>query len=50
MKILSDFETMRKLMDSYVCLEMVWTNLLSRGQSLRNSIEAQKFTLIELEE
>ena len=30
-------ETMRKLMDSFVCLETEWTDLLSNERSLRNS-------------
>ena len=37
MKIIKDFEIMQKLMDSYVCLETGWTDLLSNERSLRNS-------------
>ena len=40
-KIISDFETMQKLMDSYVCLETGWTDLLSNERSLRTSIAAR---------
>ena len=38
-EIPSDFETMWKLMDSYVCLQAGWTDLLSNERSLRNSIK-----------
>ena len=39
MNIIRDFETMRKLMDSQVCLQTGWTDLLSNERSLRNSIQ-----------
>ena len=38
MKITNDFEIKSKLMDSYVCLEAGWTDLLSNERSLGNSI------------
>ena len=44
-KILSDFEIMLKLMDSYVCLETGWADLLRNVQSLRNSIRFKQITI-----
>ena len=45
MKIISNFEIMQNLMDSYVCLEMGWADFISNERSLRNSILLVKFCL-----